>query len=423
MSDFLLPGEVVRKILAKLPVKSVLVCKAVCRSWKNFTEDRSFPRFHFESQEHPTQSLLLSISPHLESLELGRIPFGVRDSAVQLTDPFALTNVNCDVILLGSCNGLIAACYNSPEATRNSFHSFFIWNPSMGLNHVLDLPEFPLPHYFVLLHGFGHVSATDDYKIVLTANYYVPGDLDSMGVHQGMVYSVRKRQWTVVESDTHDVVECQGVSVGEKLHWVLYPDYHVHHDEYLLAFDLETEQFQTMRLPDIPSQAHQGWDENFGIALVSFEGLLGLWHYGRRAQSGSVALWLMETYGDNQTWSLRHTFTIAPKAHISFLKPLVVSGNNRIYVRCSEQHELELVKFESGEEEERVWYINGWMRNRNPAAHEWAMIVYQPSLLWCEILGAAGNQGPGNGQEGPPPPPPQSDSGHEEEPLLCALQE
>ena len=82
---------------------------------------------------------------------------------------------------------------------------------------------------------------------------------------------------------------------------ILYPGYHVRHDEYLLAFNLETEQFRTMRLLNIPDEGHHGWDENFRIALVSFEGLLGLWHYGRRGQSGSVALWLMETYRDSQT--------------------------------------------------------------------------------------------------------------------------
>ena len=56
---------------------------------------------------------------------------------------------------------------------------------------------------------FGYVSATDDYKIVLTAIYYVPDDLDSMGEHQAMVYSVKAGRWTVVDTDTDQVVECQ----------------------------------------------------------------------------------------------------------------------------------------------------------------------------------------------------------------------
>ena len=53
---------------------------------------------------------------------------------------------------------------------------------------------------------------------------------------QVMVYSVRAGWWTVVDTDTDNVVECQGVTVEEKLHWVLYDGYHVGETE-LTAFE------------------------------------------------------------------------------------------------------------------------------------------------------------------------------------------
>jgi hypothetical protein len=43
-----LPFPIITDILIRLPIKSVLICKCVCKTWNTMISDRHFPNLYFE---------------------------------------------------------------------------------------------------------------------------------------------------------------------------------------------------------------------------------------------------------------------------------------------------------------------------------------------------------------------------------------
>ncbi|XP_004289373.1 PREDICTED: F-box/kelch-repeat protein At3g06240-like [Fragaria vesca subsp. vesca] len=280
--------------------------------------------------ENPNPPLLLSITTNnLESLELDRISLGNRADAHILASPAALPGR--DVVLLGSCNDYRA-----------------IPPPPLPASEFGYAADPPFRHF----GGFGYVSATQDYKLVLSAYVGIvpaaeghPEDYDTVDVQ---VFSLNNETWgEEITSPCFAAVEGQGVLVNQKLHWVL--DYYNIDDdgeEHIIAFDLETETFQSMRLP-FPSAEPTNDIDNFGVAISRHEGNLCVWYYNKRA--ASVDYWIMEIYGENGSWR-RFIFNISTQPPISFLKPLMVTESAIVLVRCSTTGVLELVRIRVNKE-------------------------------------------------------------------------
>ncbi|XP_024190303.1 uncharacterized protein LOC112194286 [Rosa chinensis] len=123
----------------------------------------------------------------------------------------------------------------------------------------------------------------------------------------------------------------------------------------IVVFDLEMEEFRRLRLP-FPKV--EGDDSRYGSLVAS----------------GSVDFWVMERYGDNDSWNMLYSFRISNESPIKFLKPLVVAESSQVLVRCSTAAELELVRIRGQEEEKcgtymneaeqmllKVWKIENWI--------------------------------------------------------------
>ncbi|RDX70087.1 F-box/kelch-repeat protein, partial [Mucuna pruriens] len=164
-----LPEELVREILLRLPVRSVLRFKCVCKSWFSLISDPQFGISHYDLAAAPSHRLLFRSNDfYAQSIDLDTpLKIYYRDIAYfplplpspPCVDQFYFRFQNQPEIL-GSCRGLVILYY------KNS-NDLILWNPSIGVHKRLKNFEDGITSRF--LYGFGYDGLTDDYLLILIA--------------------------------------------------------------------------------------------------------------------------------------------------------------------------------------------------------------------------------------------------------------
>ncbi|KAK9016781.1 hypothetical protein V6N11_079275 [Hibiscus sabdariffa] len=159
MCDYM-PEEVILKILNRLPVKSLMSFRSVCKSWNTLIFHPSFISTHLQaSLSGNTPFLLLRcwkrgqknyfLHYNNDGLdEFKQLQFPIFGSA-----PYSL--------VIGSCNGLICVQL-SPYSNRLKF---FLWNPSIQKYIFLPPPSISVKKNFNI--GFRFDSRTGDYNLLI----------------------------------------------------------------------------------------------------------------------------------------------------------------------------------------------------------------------------------------------------------------
>ncbi|PRQ35064.1 putative F-box associated interaction domain-containing protein [Rosa chinensis] len=178
---------------------------------------------------------------------------------------------------MGSCNGLVLV----GRPCRNHYKSLFIWNPSTGFFRKIPHPSFRMKsgRYF-LNYGFGHVSASDDYKFVSV----VPDPSDML---------------ELLTRHTHAGSIDTGLFNGA-IHWVT-PCGNKNLDPVIYAFSLAEEEFRRVPLPPVLWQNEEDRNPTKITTLVHLGGYLCIW--SRKCfdtQGGEV--WAMTEYGVPESW-------------------------------------------------------------------------------------------------------------------------
>ncbi|KAL2329774.1 hypothetical protein Fmac_017355 [Flemingia macrophylla] len=163
-----LPLELIGEILLRLPVRSVVRFKLVCKSWLSLISEPQFGLSHYDLAAAPSHRLfLISNDSYAESLDFRSSPLGAHSSVVRLplpptSPPFRDEHRHRDHHdkheIVGSCRGLIVLYFE-----RSC--DLIIWNPSIGVYELL--PKFDYGITRLYLFGFGYDTASDDYLLVL----------------------------------------------------------------------------------------------------------------------------------------------------------------------------------------------------------------------------------------------------------------
>lgn len=158
----------INHIFTRLPVKSLLGLRCVCKQWLRLLTDPEFIKMHLKYQLHHNHRKLLlrstingrgcyfSVDPQSSSSAgamVRRLPnFPLKDLVVVRT--------------LGSCNGILCmeVTWKSEQRYYKYRHLLF-GNPSTGEYKMLPDPIHPTGPY-VLFVGFSYDSSLDDYKLV-----------------------------------------------------------------------------------------------------------------------------------------------------------------------------------------------------------------------------------------------------------------
>ncbi|KAL5065316.1 hypothetical protein RYX36_027053 [Vicia faba] len=247
-----LPHELIIQILLRLPVKSLIHFKCVCKLWFSLiSHDTHFANLHFQlnSATHTSRILFLSNSTH-EALSI--------DFEASLHDDTASVSLNLPedfrgFEIRGSCRGFILFC---------SSLNIYLWNPSTDAE------------YF---YGFGYDDSTDDYFVV----------------------SMSPNTWEQVEGPhfpynfQEDDPKC-GLLYKGAIHWLAFR-YDLQTDV-ILAFDLIERKLSYMLLPTDSDGSPLEW---------------GLWVYGeflsvytKYYPNDIVKIWVMKEYKVNSSWTM-----------------------------------------------------------------------------------------------------------------------
>ncbi|KAL7218726.1 hypothetical protein ACSBR2_011909 [Camellia fascicularis] len=166
MSNTCIPEEVLIEILARLPVKSLLRFRSVCKSWYSLITNPSFITTHLNrTKSNHTNKLLIKFKSENQDRCLSFIDdetFG--DEFVKFEYPFQ--NYNEFFKIIGSCDGLLCLSdyYGSDYA--------ILWNPSIRrFMTLLESGSFVTEdcRWLCFDFGFGFNHMSNDYNVVKIA--------------------------------------------------------------------------------------------------------------------------------------------------------------------------------------------------------------------------------------------------------------
>ncbi|CAK8542473.1 unnamed protein product [Lathyrus sativus] len=141
-----LPHELIMEILLRLPVKTLLCCRFVCKSWFSLISDNNFATSHCEHAA--THRLVLINGFDLKSALSIDVDASLHDSSAHasLTLDFLSLHFPYEYSLeiKGSCRGFLFMLFNGKY--------LYLWNPSTGVNK--QIPDSFINTFTIMVSNF-----------------------------------------------------------------------------------------------------------------------------------------------------------------------------------------------------------------------------------------------------------------------------
>jgi F-box interacting protein len=315
----LLPSEVVVEILLRLPVKSLVRFRCVCKDWCSLISSNTFIATHTHTNRHDnnnsglllfryTKTILIDIVISREfenfSLRTDGGSFGNNNNFIQLNCPlkppascscYSFTNI------VGSWNGLL--CFAYTDHYQRNYYCYSLWNPS--IHRALSLPE---PNFTLSLHaifnhshGFGYDPSTNDIKLIRLV--YLRGRDYKVKVPPLVeIYTLNTCSWRAIAAPAPSYIvneRCLSVFVNGASHWVAHtPPEEGTFRNVIVAFDMVDEVFHEIPVPDcFVGKLYL----NMTVAVL--DGLLCLVPFNERMEEQSFSIWIMKEYGIGESWT------------------------------------------------------------------------------------------------------------------------
>ncbi|XP_045791127.1 F-box/kelch-repeat protein At3g23880-like [Trifolium pratense] len=275
-----LPFELIIEILLRLPVKSLLRFKSVCKSWFSLISKPNFANSHFQITVATRTSRILTLT-QTPPRKFQSIDFEINSDSVSLNHNFLPPPYTyCQI--KGSCRGFICLY---------SFRDIWIWNPSNRFHKQIPLSRFGsvLHNFTYHLYGFGYDQSRDDYVVVLLTCYLITNFSCVLEF-----FSLRDNTWNEI-GKTHltylNTCQCKaGSFINGVVHWKLF------------------------EMP-LPNDFHHS-RENYGIWV--FGEFLSLWV--KDYPNNTTEIWVMKEYKLHSSWT--KTLVICAEGGSSFYKPV-----------------------------------------------------------------------------------------------------
>ncbi|XP_054779496.1 F-box/kelch-repeat protein At3g06240-like [Prosopis cineraria] len=291
-----LPEEIIRDILIRLPAKSLIRFRCVCKQWRNLFKTPSFIQEHLN---HTSQNPSLLLQPK---------DLWLLDCEMQLkkVDNAPLIDSSNTFRVVGSSNGLLLV------GICNRFPCFLLWNPATREVR-------PVPSVTVLSEdsprnaGFGFSPILNDYKIV------VPYDSSYLyDVLPVAVYSLRSGSWKKVECGIKNIgIRSGSITVNGSMYWFgfLWKENTGNYNDGIVSFDIANEVFKWIPIPD--------WSTSF-TSLTVHENKLAV--LSSPFTEDLSELWVMED-GTGVSWAKKYSNHLFP----SLVRPVAMWRNQIVY--------------------------------------------------------------------------------------------
>ncbi|KAK6914166.1 F-box domain [Dillenia turbinata] len=214
---FTLPDDVLIDIFLRLPTKSLIKLRYVCKSWRSFLSNSNFVRLqltqsiqksnpyrvflNFKYSYYKSSSYHQKYPRWLKSLDYEQsyaLCSGLKpvDAVAQVGDDFNLpvSETSRRFDLLGSCDGLLLIQIQSDEL-------LCLWNPSTGDFRKIPKSGAKLSNpddgEECLAVGLGYDSSIDDYKVVRVSKSRYGSD------RKFEVFNLSGNAWRVIEEKSN----------------------------------------------------------------------------------------------------------------------------------------------------------------------------------------------------------------------------
>ncbi|XP_058739952.1 F-box/kelch-repeat protein At3g23880-like [Vicia villosa] len=290
-----LPLELIIEILLRLPVKTLLRCKCVCKSWLSLISDPKFATSHFQLAASPTTHglvFLKTYSPNDPKALIVDFDASLTDdsSYAPLTHHFRPPRICPGTEIRGSCRGFIFL---------HTYSDFYLWNPSTGVHKKIPASKLRLYNH---LYGFVYDHSTDDYLIVLLSCKAAPyTNLE--------IFSLRANKWKQIEVDSHftylitTTYDDVGLFLNDAIHWVVF-NFEIR--EVIIAFDIKERKMSEIALPYDDGASNDDGPDNYGLSVLG--GLICASIVGKR----TVKIYVMQNYAVHSSWTKILEFSVDP---------------------------------------------------------------------------------------------------------------
>ncbi|KAG5052336.1 hypothetical protein AAZX31_02G177200 [Glycine max] len=277
--------ELISNILHRVPVRSLLQFKCVCKSWNSLISDPLFAKDHLcasTADPNMTHQRLLSFTvcdPKIVSFPMHLLLQNPPTPA----KPLCSSSLNDSYLILGSCNGLLCL-YHIPRCY------VALWNPSIRFTSK-RLPTGLSPgEGFSTFHGFGYDAVNDKYKLLLAMR--VLGETVTKIYTFGADSSCKVIQ--NLPLDPHPT-ERLGKFVSGTLNWIA-PKMGVSDEKWVIcSFDFATETSGQVVLP------YGDRDNVCKPVINAVRNCLCVCFFDSR--KAHWAVWLMKEYGVQDSWT------------------------------------------------------------------------------------------------------------------------
>ncbi|KAL0438000.1 UNVERIFIED_CONTAM: putative F-box protein [Sesamum latifolium] len=294
-----LPSELIINILSRLPVRTIIGCKCVCKSWLNLLDTPEFAKSHLSIS---VPGLILYESPRdfeyfkvfefedeldLEAHELHYNP------VTEISSWEFINEERLGFGIQGSANGLV--CFRKighhPETV-------YVCNPI-----TRDYIQLPTPgtiwHYpTTVTYGFGASKISSQHKVVRIYHECIrdPDTHKLLGIPKSecRVYTLGTGSWRTIAPGPKLEYSCRsiGAFLNGNLHWLVTD---LEGSARISCLDLETELFSTFSPPPaLPERRRFLGDLTvLGDRLCMCD----------NTSDDEIVIWLMKEYGVEKSWT------------------------------------------------------------------------------------------------------------------------
>lgn len=271
--------DVAEEVLLRLPVKDLVRCKSVCKSWYSLISSPYFIKLHVK---------FMCEKEEKENKQLG-------NRRIAMTERYLTTSGRWLTIpkewlyydslrIQGSSNGLVC---------MSSFgNKICLTNPWTRVFRKLHKPPIlPKDVSYAQRYGFGYDSSTDDYKLVMAIN--------QRGSDGALVQilSLKSNIWKLFGRVNYMFDDREpGILFDGALHWFMHT---ANSDKvFLVSFDLAKEEFREIPQPDDDKRYVWSWQHRLGI----FKHHLCI--FCKRKDGRPHGIWVMKNKSLRQSWEL-----------------------------------------------------------------------------------------------------------------------
>ncbi|KAJ9551828.1 hypothetical protein OSB04_015873 [Centaurea solstitialis] len=317
-----LPAELTIDIFSRLPAKTIVHCKRVCKKWRNLVSDSSFVNLHLSRS--PT-----SLIVHQNYRSQGSVDPGIL-KLVEIEDkddhhhlhhdhpPMSLDFNTVPIFendvtyQMGSVNGLICVW----QTSRGQANNTYICNPVT--REMMIIPQYYDRDVTVNAYGFGVSSLTGEYKVVRTFERELPSDGEisyPTSVLKAEVYTLGTGQWRRLGGAPYRLDGSKfGVVLNDHCHWIVVSS-NRYTRENICTFDLNKETFQLFPYP--PCEAIEVINSHCH-SLAVLKSCLCICD----AEDFKFTIWTMKEYGIKKSWHKEVVITEAISHGVVWLQTI-----------------------------------------------------------------------------------------------------